>query len=52
MFHSSDWIERLATRPGNRALGLPSGHWVMIERPREFNDVLLSWLAETEKQTL
>jgi len=45
MFHSSAWIKRLATSPGNRVLGLPTGHWVMIERQREFNDVLLSWLA-------
>jgi len=50
MFHSSAWIERLATKPGNRVLGLDSGHWVMIKKPREFNDALLSWLAETEKQ--
>lgn len=52
MLHSSAWIERLATRPGNRVLGLPTGHWVMIERQREFNDAMLSWLAETEKQIL
>jgi cis-3-alkyl-4-acyloxetan-2-one decarboxylase len=52
MFHSHAWIERLAAQPVNRVLGLPSGHWVMIEQPREFNDALLSWLAETEKQIL
>jgi len=50
MFHSRDWIERLATKPGNRVLGLDSGHWVMIKRPKEFNEALLSWLAETENQ--
>ncbi len=50
MFHSSVWIERLAERPGNRVIGFPTGHWVMIQREREFNDALLSWLDETDKQ--
>jgi len=49
MFHSRAWIERLAARPGSRVLGLPTGHWVMIGRQREFNDALLLWLGETEK---
>ena len=49
MFHSRAWIERLAARPGNRVLGLPTGHWVMTGRRREFNDAVLSWLDETEK---
>lgn len=50
MFHSRPWIERLGTQPGGRVLGLPTGHWVMIERQTEFNNALLSWLAETERQ--
>ena len=51
MFHSHAWIERLAARPGSRALGFPTGHWVMIGRPREFNEALLSWLSETDRQS-
>jgi pimeloyl-ACP methyl ester carboxylesterase len=51
MFHSRAWIERLAARPGSRVLGFPTGHWVMIGRPREFNDALLSWLSETDRQS-
>ena len=51
MFHSRAWIERLAARPGSRVLGFPTGHWVMIGRPREFNEALLSWLSETDKQS-
>jgi pimeloyl-ACP methyl ester carboxylesterase len=50
MFHSRAWIERLATRPGSRVLGFPTGHWVMVGQRREFNDALVSWLTETEKQ--
>ncbi len=45
MFHSRAWAERLAASPGSRVLGLPCGHWVMISRPREFNDALLAWLS-------
>ena len=50
MFHSRAWIRRLAKGPGNRVIGLPTGHWVMIERKRAFNNTLLSWLTETENQ--
>jgi pimeloyl-ACP methyl ester carboxylesterase len=49
MFHSRVWIEGLAKRPGNRVMGLPAGHWVMLDQKRAFNNILLSWLTETEK---
>ena len=48
MFHSSAWLERVAARRSCRVLGLPTGHWVMIGRRREFNDALRAWLAETD----
>jgi pimeloyl-ACP methyl ester carboxylesterase len=48
MFHSRAWAERMAERPRSRAIGLPTGHWVMIGRAREFNDALSSWLRETD----
>jgi len=48
MFHSSAWARELATKAGSRVLGLPTGHWVMIGRRREFNEAVLSWLAETD----
>jgi pimeloyl-ACP methyl ester carboxylesterase len=47
MFHSQAWLDRLAARPGNRVLGLPTGHWVMLQRPKEFNAALLGWLSES-----
>lgn len=47
MFHSQAWLDRLAARPGNRVLGLPTGHWVMLQQPQAFNAALLGWLAET-----
>lgn len=47
MFHSTPWLDKLAAGPGNRVLGLPTGHWVMLQRPQQFNAALLGWLADT-----
>ena len=44
MFHSRPWAERLAARPGSRVVAFDCGHWIMVQRPREFNDALLAWL--------
>jgi pimeloyl-ACP methyl ester carboxylesterase len=49
MFHSRDWAERLAARPGNRVLGFATGHWVMTAKPREFNEAVLAWLGERQQ---
>jgi pimeloyl-ACP methyl ester carboxylesterase len=46
LFHSRDWIDRVAAHPGSRVIGMPTGHWIMIARPREFNDTLRAWLDE------
>lgn len=46
MFHSRAWVEQLAARPGNRVIGLPTGHWIMVSRPQEFNAALSSWLGQ------
>ena len=48
MFHSQAWAERLAARPQSRVLGLPTGHWVMIGRAREFNDAVSAWLRDRQ----
>jgi pimeloyl-ACP methyl ester carboxylesterase len=47
-FHSTAWAERLAARPGSRVVGLPTGHWVMTQKPELFNTAVRSWLAETD----
>jgi pimeloyl-ACP methyl ester carboxylesterase len=44
MFHSRAWLERLAARPGSRAIGFATGHWIMVQQPRQFNQALLDWL--------
>jgi pimeloyl-ACP methyl ester carboxylesterase len=40
MFHSRAWAESV----GGRAF--PTGHWIMVQQPGEFNAVLLDWLAK------
>jgi pimeloyl-ACP methyl ester carboxylesterase len=47
-FHSQAWLDKLAARPYSRVIGLPTGHWVMVQRRQEFNDAVLAWLGETD----
>jgi pimeloyl-ACP methyl ester carboxylesterase len=45
MFHARAWSEALARQPGNQAVGFDTGHWVMLEQPERFNQVLGTFLA-------
>ncbi len=45
MFHSPDWADALAQRPGCQVLAFETGHWVMSRRPEPFNQALLAWLG-------
>lgn len=45
LFHSTAWAEALTARPGNRVVALAARHWVMRDRPAEFNAAVLDWLA-------
>ncbi|HTQ77130.1 MAG TPA: alpha/beta fold hydrolase [Burkholderiales bacterium] len=45
MFHASDWVEALNRRPGSKAVGFDTGHWVMLQRAERFNQVAGEWLA-------
>ncbi|MBL8330584.1 MAG: alpha/beta fold hydrolase [Rubrivivax sp.] len=47
-FHSANWAERIRARPGCRVLGLPCGHWVMIQQPDAFHAAVLDWLQQTD----
>jgi pimeloyl-ACP methyl ester carboxylesterase len=47
MFHSQAWLDALAARPACRVVGLPTGHWVMVQRPQEFNQAVLDWLESS-----
>ena len=43
MFHSSRWLALLATSPGSAARGMDAGHWLMKQKPVEFNTLVASW---------
>ena len=49
MFHSEEWLERLNAAPQSKAVGLPSGHWVMVDQAAELEAQLLNWMAECDK---
>lgn len=42
MFHSRAWLQSVTAR------AFPTGHWVMVQKPREFNDAVLAWLQRLE----
>ncbi len=44
MFHSERWLEHLAAEPGCAVQGLDTGHWVMRQKPLEFNACVRAWL--------
>ena len=48
MFHSQAWLDRLGARAANRVIALPTGHWVMVQKPQAFNEAVATWLAETQ----
>jgi pimeloyl-ACP methyl ester carboxylesterase len=43
-WHSPEWIEALRTTPGCAEFGMDTGHWVMLDRPAEFNAGVERWL--------
>ncbi len=46
MFHSPQWLQTLQSTPGSAAHGLATGHWIMVEQPKAFNELVLKWLQE------
>jgi pimeloyl-ACP methyl ester carboxylesterase len=47
MFHAPDWAQELAQREGNQVEGFDTSHWVMVEQPERFNQVVGDWLSRT-----
>jgi cis-3-alkyl-4-acyloxetan-2-one decarboxylase len=47
MFHSPEWLDKLAAREGCAVEGLPCGHWVMISEPEAFHARVLAWLSSS-----
>lgn len=46
MFHSAQWLEKLNAAPHSQAVGLASGHWVMVDQAADFEAKVLGWLVE------
>lgn len=44
VFHTSQWVQALAARPGCRVVPMRTGHWVMLDQPEAFNRELRDWL--------
>ncbi|WP_137919723.1 alpha/beta hydrolase [Hydrogenophaga sp. 2FB] len=44
MFHSEAWVAQLTQAPGCEVLALDTGHWVMRQKPLEFNACVRAWL--------
>ena len=44
MFHSQQWLDTLNERPGSKAVGLQTGHWVMVAQREAFEAQVLEWL--------
>lgn len=47
MFHSEKWVSRCESSPHGKVVGLPCGHWVMIERHSEWIETVSKWLGES-----
>lgn len=46
MFHSPQWLSKVAQIPGNQVEEFATGHWVMVHKPNEFNASVKAWLDE------
>jgi len=45
LFHTAAWSDALAARPGSAVRAFDTGHWVMAQKPQEFNEVVAAWLS-------
>ena len=45
MFHSPEWLEKIAAHPGSCVEEFDTGHWVMSAKPEMFTALLKEWLA-------
>ncbi len=45
LFHTPEWAEALAAKPGSQVHAFATGHWVMSQEPERFNQVVRAWLS-------
>jgi pimeloyl-ACP methyl ester carboxylesterase len=44
-FQSPKWLAEVAQAPGCEVHAMDSGHWVMVDQPKDFAAKVLAWLA-------
>jgi pimeloyl-ACP methyl ester carboxylesterase len=47
MIHAGSWVEEMRRNPMHRVEEFHTGHWVMLQEPERFNQVVQDWLAAT-----
>jgi len=45
MFHAQAWLDELRMRAENRVIEFDTGHWIMLQQPERFNQVVAGWLS-------
>lgn len=48
MLHSRAWAREKAALAGNRVVGLPAGHWMMVTHADAFNATVADWLQQQD----
>jgi pimeloyl-ACP methyl ester carboxylesterase len=44
LFHSESWIKEIKSNPSNKVQSFDCGHWVMVDKAKEFNTSIKEWL--------
>ena len=51
MFHTQAWLDELRKRGENGVVEFDTGHWIMLQQPQRFNQVVAEWLLREGKAT-
>jgi cis-3-alkyl-4-acyloxetan-2-one decarboxylase len=49
MFHTAGWLDELRKRGENSVVEFDTGHWIMLQQPECFNQVVAGWLLREGK---
>jgi pimeloyl-ACP methyl ester carboxylesterase len=44
-FHAKEWTDWLQAQKGSQVVEFDTGHWVMLNQPEHFNQVVAGWLS-------
>ena len=51
MFHTEAWLDELRKRGDNSVVEFDTGHWIMLQQPERFNQVVAGWLLREGRAT-